>query len=87
MPGQGRIRNDFLNKEACPVRADKLSEAETLQRAVAAQARFKFRFDVSQLVTERRIPVPKALKGEVLTDDFAAADVLDARGRRYRREK
>jgi hypothetical protein len=31
--------------------------------------------------------VPKAQKGDVLTDDFAAADVLDARGRRYRREK
>ncbi|MEA2862856.1 MAG: hypothetical protein QOC84_812, partial [Bradyrhizobium sp.] len=68
-------------------RLDALSEAEILQRAVAAQARYKFRFDVSQLVTERRIPAPKALKGEVLTDDFAAGDVLDARGRRYRREK
>ena len=33
-------------------RLDPLSEAETLQRAVAAQARYKFRFDVSQLVTE-----------------------------------
>ena len=68
-------------------RLDPLSEAETLQRAVAAQARYKFHFDVSQLITENRIPVPKALKGEVLTDDFAAADVLDAHGRRYRREK
>lgn len=68
-------------------RLDPLSEAETLQRAVAAQARYKFPFDVSHLVTERRIPAPKTLKGEVLTDDFAAADVLDARGRRYRREK
>ena len=68
-------------------RLDPLSEAETLQRAVAAQARYKFRFDVSQLVTERRFPDPKVLKGDVLTDDFAAADVLDARGRKYRREK
>ena len=68
-------------------RLDPLSEAEALQRAVAAQARYKFHFDVSQLITENRIPVPKALKGEVLTDDFAAADVLDAHGRRYRREK
>ncbi|HEY5128376.1 MAG TPA: fused MFS/spermidine synthase [Bradyrhizobium sp.] len=68
-------------------RLDPLSEAETLQRAVAAQARYKFPFDVSHLVTERRIPAPKVIKGEVLTDDFAAADVLDARGRRYRREK
>jgi predicted membrane-bound spermidine synthase len=68
-------------------RLDALSEAETLQKAVAAQARYKFRFDVSQLVTERRMPAPKAGKGEVLTDDFAAGDVLDARGRRYRREQ
>jgi spermidine synthase len=68
-------------------RLDPSSEAETLQKAVAAQARYKFRFDVSQLVTERRIPAPKELKGDVLTDDFAAADVLDARGRKYRREK
>jgi hypothetical protein len=68
-------------------RLDPSSEAETLQRAVAAQARYKFPFDVSHLVAERRIPAPTVLKGEVLTDDFAAADVLDARGRRYRREK
>jgi spermidine synthase len=68
-------------------RLDPSSEEETLQKAVAAQARYKFRFDVSKLVTERRMPVPKAQKGDVLTDDFAAADVLDARGRRYRREK
>ena len=68
-------------------RLDPLSEAETLQRAVAAQARYKFRFDVSRLVAERRMPAPKALRGEVLTDDFAPADVLDAQGRRYRREK
>jgi spermidine synthase len=68
-------------------RPDPSSDTETLQKAAAAQARYKFRFDVSKLVAERRMPVPKQLKGKVLTDDFAAADVLDARGRRYRREK
>ena len=68
-------------------RLDPSSDAETLQKAVAAQQRYKFRFDVSKLVTEQRAPVPKEHKGKVLTDDFAAADVLDARGRRYRREK
>jgi spermidine synthase len=68
-------------------RLDPSSDAKTLQKAAAAQARYKFRFDVSKLVTEQRMPVPKELKGKVLTDDFAAADVLDARGRRYRREK
>jgi hypothetical protein len=64
-----------------------LSEAETLQKAAAAQARYKFRFDVSQMVAEKRFPVPKALKGAVLTDDFSPADVIAASGRRYRREK
>jgi spermidine synthase len=68
-------------------RLEPSSDAETLQKAAAAQARYKFRFDVSKLVAERRMPLPKDLKGKVLTDDFAAADVLDARGRRYRREK
>jgi spermidine synthase len=68
-------------------RLDPSSDAETLQKAAAAQERYKFRFDVSKLVTEGRAPVPKELTGKVLTDDFAAADVLEARGRRYRREK
>lgn len=68
-------------------RLDPSSDAETLQKAAAAQQRYKFRFDVSKLVTERRMPLPKQLKGQVLTDDFAAADVLDARGRKYRRDK
>lgn len=68
-------------------RLDPSSDAETLQKAAAAQARYKFRFDVAKLVAGQRMPVPNDLKGKVLTDDFAAADVLDARGRRYRREK
>jgi len=77
----------FLSNVIVLGRLDPSSEAETLQRAVAAQERYKFRFDVSKLVTERRVPVPKELKGKVLTDDFAPADVLDAYGRRYRRER
>jgi predicted membrane-bound spermidine synthase len=68
-------------------RLDPSSDAETLQKAAAAQARYKFRFDVAKLVAGHRVPVPKQFRGEVLTDDFAAADVLDARGRRYRRER
>src|SRR4051794_6947782 len=68
-------------------RLEPSSDAETLQKAAAAQARYKFRFDVAKLVAERRMPLPNDLKGKVLTDDFAAADVLDARGRRYRRGK
>ncbi len=68
-------------------RLDTLTEAEILQRAAAAQARYKFRFDVSRLVTERRIPAPEARNGKVLTDDFAPADVLGDYGRASRREK
>jgi predicted membrane-bound spermidine synthase len=80
-------RDESLLNVIVFARLEPLSEAETLQRATVAQARYKFRFDVSKLATERRMPVPKLLKGDVLTDDFAAADVLDARGRRYRRDK
>jgi spermidine synthase len=63
------------------------SDAGTLQKAAVAQQRYRFRFDVAKLVAEQHMALPKELKGKVLTDDFAAADVLDARGRRYRRDK
>jgi spermidine synthase len=66
-------------------RLDPSSNAETLQKATAAQARYKFRFDVSQLVATQRIEPPRRPKGEVLTDDFAPVNVYDAYGRRYRR--
>jgi len=65
---------------------DLSSPAETAQKAVAAQERYKFRFDVSQLIAARRMETPNAARGEVLTDDFAPANVFDAYGRRYRRE-
>lgn len=84
------FRSDEGNGESNAIvigRLDPSSDAETLQKAAAAQSRYKFRFDVAKLVAEQRMPLPKDLKGKVLTDDFAAADVLDARGRRYRREK
>ena len=65
---------------------DLSSAAETAQKALAAQERYKFRFDVARLVEARRMQTPNAAKGEVLTDDFAPANVFDAYGRRYRRE-
>jgi predicted membrane-bound spermidine synthase len=68
-------------------RLDPISGAERLQRAADAQQRYKFRFDVSQLIGARAVEAPKAPKGAVLTDDFAPADVYGASGRRYRREK
>jgi spermidine synthase len=63
---------------------DASTPAESMQKAAAAQERYKFRFDVSRLVQARRIATPAAAKGEVLTDDFAPANVLDAYGRRHR---
>jgi spermidine synthase len=65
-----------------------LADADTLkQKAAAAQERYKFRFDVAQLAAASRIEPPKELKGEVLTDDFAPANVYDVYGRRFRRSK
>jgi spermidine synthase len=64
------------------------ADGETLmQRAVAAQWRYRLRFDVSTLAAARRVEVPTQLKGEVLTDDFAPVNVYDSYGRRYRRKK
>jgi spermidine synthase len=65
---------------------DPVADAETLkQKAVAVQERYKFRFDVAKLAAEWRIELPKELKGDVLTDDFAPVNVYDAYGRRYRK--
>jgi spermidine synthase len=67
-------------------RLDPIAGAETLmQKAAAAQERYKFRFDLTKLVAARRIELPKQLKGELLTDDFAPVNVYDSYGRRYRR--
>src|ERR1700756_5650309 len=65
---------------------DPVSKEETGQRAAAAQERYRFRFDVTRLVEERRFQPPAGTKGEILTDDYAPANVFDAYGRRYRRE-
>jgi spermidine synthase len=68
-------------------RLDSITEAEKLQRAADAQQRYKFRFDVSRLVGARAVEVPKAPRGQVLTDDFSPADLYGAYGRHYRREQ
>ncbi|HEY7297597.1 MAG TPA: fused MFS/spermidine synthase [Xanthobacteraceae bacterium] len=66
---------------------DSVEDGETLnQKAVAAQERYNFRFDVGKLAADWRIGVPKAMKGELLTDDFAPVNVLDTYGRRYRQK-
>jgi spermidine synthase len=65
---------------------DPLAGEALKQKAAAVQERYKFRFDVAKLADDTRMELPKELKGEVLTDDFAPADVYDAFGRRYRRK-
>jgi spermidine synthase len=65
---------------------DPVTTAETAQRAAAAQERYRFRYDVGKLVGERRMQPPTGVKGEILTDDYAPANVFDSYGRRFRRE-
>ncbi len=62
---------------------------ETLARKGAAlQERHGFRFPLPQ-VLQRRMdkPLSQATSGDVITDDFAPADVYDAMGERTRRRK
>ena len=62
-------------------------DAEAMkQKAAAVQERYKFRVDIPTLAAASRTILPKELKGEVLTDDFAPVNVYDAFGRRYRRK-
>ena len=66
---------------------DPIEDGEALrQRAVAAQERYKFRYDIGKLAADWRIDVPKALKGDLLTDDFAPVNVYDTYGRRFKRK-
>jgi spermidine synthase len=68
-------------------RLDAASEEQQRQQAAAAQQRYKFHFDLSELIAARRIATPKVGTGEVFTDDFAPVNVYDALGRRYRRQQ
>ena len=66
---------------------DPVADAKTLmQKAVATQERYGFRFGVAKLAVASRIELPKGLKGDVLTDDFAPVNVYNSYGRRYRRK-
>jgi spermidine synthase len=65
---------------------DPSDAAETARKAAAAQEHYGFRFDVSRLLAEKRMATPSEANGEILTDDFAPANVYDAYGRRYRRQ-
>jgi spermidine synthase len=65
---------------------DDVPDGEALeQKAVVAQKRYKFHFDVAKLAAEWRVDLPKQLTGDLLTDDFAPVNLYDAFGRRYRK--
>jgi spermidine synthase len=69
--------------------AEPAPKKETLaHKAAALQERHGFRFALPQLL-QRRMNTPElaAAKGDLITDDFAPADVYDVRGERARRRK
>jgi spermidine synthase len=62
-------------------------DKKTLQRRAAAlQERHGFRFPLPQIL-QRRMDHPPAAKGDIITDDFAPADVYDVMGREMRRRR
>ncbi len=54
-------------------------------RAAALQRRHNFRFPLPEILT-RRVGLPATNKADLLTDDFAPADVYDAIGERVRKK-
>jgi spermidine synthase len=62
-------------------------DKDTLERrAMALQERHGFRFALPQLL-RRRMDKPQAETGDIITDDFAPADVYDVMGKDPRRRK
>jgi spermidine synthase len=77
--------------EVIAVAATSALDKDTLERRAATlQARHGFRFALPQIL-QRRLDKPQAqahaAKGEVITDDFAPADVYDVMGKDPRRQK
>jgi spermidine synthase len=68
--------------------ASPLGKDELERRAAALQASHGFRFPLPQILS-RRMDTPRAhgATGDVITDDFAPADVYDVMGREPRRRK
>jgi len=62
---------------------------EALERKAAAlQERYRFRFPLPQILQRRMDhPQSQAAKGDIITDDFAPADVYDVMGKDPRRRK
>lgn len=67
--------------------ADAAPDAETLKtRAAALQEKFRFRFALPDLAARRTERDNAALKGELLTDDFAPVNLYDTIGDRKRKK-
>jgi len=59
-----------------------------VERAAALQDRHGFRFPLPQLLQRRVDTVPaQAAKADIITDDFAPADVYDVIGKDPRRRR
>jgi spermidine synthase len=69
------------------VMADPAPEVDALaQRAVALQEKFGFRFPLPKLLERRTEKSGTTQPGELLTDDFAPANVYDTMGERRRKK-
>jgi spermidine synthase len=67
---------------------DRLDKATLERKATALQERHGFRFPLPQILARRMDnPQPQAAKGDIITDDFAPADVYDVMGKDPRRKK
>jgi spermidine synthase len=68
--------------------ASPLDKAMLERKAAALQERHGFRFPLPQILTRRMDnPQSQAAKGDIITDDFAPADVYDVMGREPRQKK
>lgn len=68
--------------------ASALDKVTLERRAAALQARHGFRFPLPQMLPQRMdTPQEQGTRGDIITDDFAPADVYDVMGRDPRRRK
>jgi hypothetical protein len=65
-----------------------LSQEMRDRNAESLQERYDFRFPLPQILQRRRDSPASSIGGDVITDDFAPADVYDVMGREsHRREQ
>jgi predicted membrane-bound spermidine synthase len=62
-----------------------LSQEMREHNAASLQARYGFRFPLTEILQRRSAPPASAIGADIITDDFAPADVYDVLGTRSRR--